>query len=232
MKKFTALISIALCLIIGGVYAAWVYPGSTVNPATASFTPSLTIADNSGAPGTITATSTLAISIDNKGEYKALPAYSGSVAITYTPKPGASAEYAQGIPMQITLDVMKAPANFASAKGAAANQVANVFETVKDEHPNASTGTTTATQIVIYSPAIGEASAVDTFDLSTKTLGTYVYDSASNSYTWTITADQFKQLIKFCGGAENVYLNDRATAEAFSTQTGKSLVDLTIAKKA
>lgn len=230
MKKFTALISIALCLIIGGVYAAWVYPGNTVNPTTAAFTPSLTIADNSGAPGTIKATSTLAISIDNAGEYKAAPAFTGNIAITYTPNPGASAEYAQGIPMQITLDVMKASANFASAKGAAANQAANVFETVKDEHPNAQSGAT-ATQIVIYSPAVGDA-AVETFDLSTKKLGSYVYNSESNSYTWTITANQFKQLIKFCGGAENVYLNDRAAAEAFSTQTGKSLMDLTIAKKA
>ena len=229
MKKFTALISIALCLIIGGVYAAWTYPGNTINTATAAFTPSLTIENNSGVPGIIEASSTLAISIENADDYKAVPAYEGNVSITYTPKLGASAEFAQGIPMQITIDIIKVPANFASAKGGAANQTANVFATIIDEH--ADPANATATQLTIYSPEV-DAPTVDTFDDNTKTLGTYVYNSSTNSYTWTITKEQFKQLVKFCNGAENVYLNDRATAEAFAIQTGKSLFDLTIAKKA
>ena len=229
MKKFTALISLALCLIIGGVYAAWVYPGNTVNQATAQFTPSLTVENNSGAPGTITAVSDLAISIENAGEYKANPVYTGNIAITYAPNLGASAEYAQGIPMQIVIDISKVPGSYSSTKGGTTDQTATIFSTVVDEH--ATPTTATITQLTIYSPEV-DAGAVDTFDASVKTLGTYVYNSQNNTYTWTITAAQFKQLVVFCGGASDVYLNNRAIADDFSTRAGRSLIDLTINKKA
>ena len=229
MKKFTALISLALCLIIGGVYAAWVYPGNSINHATAQFTPSLTIEDNSGAPGTITAVSDLAISIENAGEYKANPVYTGNIAITYTPKLGASAEYAQGIPMQIVIEISKVPGSYSNTKGGTADQTATIFSTVVDEHETPATAT--ITQLTIYSPEVGEGT-VDTFDTSEKTLGTYVYNSQNNTYTWTITSAQFEQLVVFCGGASDVYLNNRAIADDFSTRADRSLIDLTINKKA
>lgn len=224
MKKFSALIAIVLCLIIGGVYATWTYPGTTINNATSQFTPTLTIEQNSGAPGVITAQSTLAVDIKNLGSYQAGPEFTGGITITYTPNPGASADLATGIPMKIVIDVVKVPGTFANASNTAADQTETIFATVEDEH--ATPATATITQLTIYSPNLTET--VDTFvPDGAKTLGTYVQEG--NSYKWTITNTQFEQLITFCNG-KTVFLNTRAIAEDFATRAGRSLIDLTISK--
>lgn len=226
MKKFSVIITLALCLIIGGVYAAgeWIYPGVTVNQTTAQFTPSLTIEANQGVPGTITASSTLGVNIINEGSYKAGLDYSGSVVITYKPNLGASAEFDCGIPMQIVMDIAIVPGSFSATAGGEADQSATIFAAT----PNENTPSATVTTVTIKTPEV-DSGTVDTFTDSK--LGTYAYDSVNDRYEWTITADQLSQLIQFCGGAANVYLNDRATAEDFATRAGRSLIDLSISKQ-
>ena len=209
MKKLTALISLALCLVIGGVYASWAYTGTQVNTAHSAYTITIdeAIQDNAFA-GTIAATSTLDFKAINAGGddsahedyYKVQLSYSDSAAVSFkfTPNQGAPAWYANGVPMKITLTI--GYATYSNDTTDTSDDI--VVLQVKDEFKDAS-ATTGQSKVIINSPAVG-AETVDTFNTTDKQLGTYVKvtDGDNFYYVWTITADQILSLVDFCEGQE------------------------------
>lgn len=67
MKKFTTLICLMLCVIVGAVYANWVYASEAVEDATSAVTVSVATKNND-VSGTITASGSPAFAIDQATE--------------------------------------------------------------------------------------------------------------------------------------------------------------------
>jgi len=111
MKKMSLIISLALIVTIGGVYAAWVYPGTDASVATAdkTLTGNMTTvewADSKGAIHVDSAKDTLAFHIDDAGAYVPEVETSGNLEFYFDPADGVSADIADnGIDMIIKVTV-------------------------------------------------------------------------------------------------------------------------------
>ncbi|MBQ3493104.1 MAG: hypothetical protein IJA88_03260 [Clostridia bacterium] len=111
MKKMSLIISLALIVTIGGVYAAWVYPGTDASVATAdkTLTGNMTTvewADSKGAIHVDSAKDTLAFHIDDAGAYVPEVETSGNLEFYFDPADGVSADIADnGIDMIIEVTV-------------------------------------------------------------------------------------------------------------------------------
>lgn len=102
MKKFSALVALALCVIIGGVYATWTYAGTELDPTHMELSHSLEGAVQEGSIGTyVIDTNSVMIKIDQtaSNDYTAVLKVSGEMTIRFTPAAGASQEVlANGVP--------------------------------------------------------------------------------------------------------------------------------------
>lgn len=111
MKKLSVLIALALCLTIGGVYAAWNYSQGNVQTAFGNIAVgqnhqiSITEAITDNSKGTISVDATnLKFVIDDTGSHVAGLTITGSVKVSFTPNAGADEEVAtNGIPLKFTL---------------------------------------------------------------------------------------------------------------------------------
>lgn len=110
MKKLSALIALFLCVTIGGVYATWTYAGTTdITDGFAEAKVTITDAVSSGANGTYTVTSNLALSIDDKeGDHKAKLVFSGNdgqdpfIKVVFTPADHATKQIKENaVPTEI-----------------------------------------------------------------------------------------------------------------------------------
>ena len=92
MKKFSILVALILCVTISGVYAAWIYTGTTVNNVDRTLSHGMTVATSEGYAGILSIThNDVDVVIDQTapGDYTALLKISGSVTVTFTPNLGA-----------------------------------------------------------------------------------------------------------------------------------------------
>ena len=95
MKKLSLIVALAVILTIGGVFAAWSYPGGSVaNEATTSVTIAVADGGQAGAKGDITVSSnTMNITIDQGTGYAATLVKTGKATVLYTKKTDAGAEH-------------------------------------------------------------------------------------------------------------------------------------------
>ncbi|MBP3478127.1 MAG: hypothetical protein J6K03_01425 [Oscillospiraceae bacterium] len=87
MKKLSILVALILCVTIGGVYATWTYPGTSVAEYKIPLTHQMAGVDFSGSAGVYEVTSnTLSYTIDQKdtGDYTPVMRLTGSVSFTFT----------------------------------------------------------------------------------------------------------------------------------------------------
>ncbi len=92
MKRLSILVALILCVTIGGVYAAWLYTGSTVSSVDRTISHGLTTATTDGDVGIFRVKSnTVDIAIDQTAEdnYLAKLVITGQVVVSFTPNPGA-----------------------------------------------------------------------------------------------------------------------------------------------
>ena len=109
MKKFTTLICLMLCVIVGAVYANWVYASEAVTDATSAVTVSVETKEND-ASGTITATGAPAFAIDQATEsYTAkLNWASTDLTISFAAASAAPANVKDGVTLSVTFAVSTA----------------------------------------------------------------------------------------------------------------------------
>lgn len=89
IKRLSLIITLALCLTVGGVYATWTYAEGQIqsNSGTASLT--IEAAANEGEAGTINVdTNSLSITVENGGSYKTVLSVTGDITVTLTPTAG------------------------------------------------------------------------------------------------------------------------------------------------
>ena len=92
MKKISVLITLILCVTIGGVYAAWAYTGSTVSSVDRTVSHGLTTATTDGDVGIFEVIhNDVDVAIDQTaaGNYLAKLVITGSIAVKFTPNAGA-----------------------------------------------------------------------------------------------------------------------------------------------
>lgn len=109
MKKFTTLICLMLCVIVGAVYANWVYASEAVNNATSAVTVSVTAKEND-VSGTITATGTPEFDIDQATEsYTAKLNWSSkNLTISFAAASAAPANVKDGVTLSVKFTVSSA----------------------------------------------------------------------------------------------------------------------------
>ncbi|MBR2974768.1 MAG: hypothetical protein IKC47_03390 [Clostridia bacterium] len=225
MKKFTALMLVAVCLIVGGVYATWSYATGNINTYLTEWVhPSLV--DVSGTPslkGNIKVVSnTLAISVDDllDGEGNAVPAgtqgdyvaevyYTGELQVSFTPNLGADETVIEnGIAMEMIVVLTKG--NYAGTE---------IFSVASDP---------AAAQVTLYSPVlttgVSNAAATEANQIGTVT------KNADGSFTWTVTGEQFGAFFAFYGGAQ-LKLDTFSKHTAFDTALSASSFKLNIGEK-
>ena len=111
MKKMSLIISLALIVTIGGVYAAWVYPGTDASVATADKTltgnmATVEWADSKGAIHVDSAKDTLSFHIDDAGAYVPKVETFGNLEFYFDPADGVSTDIVDnGIDMIIEVTV-------------------------------------------------------------------------------------------------------------------------------
>ena len=109
MKKFSALLCIALFITFGGVYAAWTYSTATATPAEKTFTTNMTVSESGSPYGTLSVELVgVNISIDDKNSdhivHKSDLDVAGTIKITFTPAANADADIiASGIDIKWSL---------------------------------------------------------------------------------------------------------------------------------
>ena len=109
MKKFSALLCIALFITFGGVYAAWTYSTATATPVDETFTTNMTVTESGSPYGTLSVELVgVNISIDDKSSdhivHKSDLDVAGTIKITFTPAANADADIkAQGIDIKWSL---------------------------------------------------------------------------------------------------------------------------------
>jgi hypothetical protein len=174
MKKFTALMLVAICLIVGGVYASWSYAtGNITTYFTETVDPTIDAVTEATPIGEIEVVSnTLAIAVGDRydgttyvgdtankpGDYIAEVYYTGSLVVTFTPGAGADTQILNnGLPMEMLIEVVEA----------------------------------TYGENVIFAAVSSVTSA----------FGTYTKND-DGSWTWTITGEQFGSKLTFNGGKD------------------------------
>ena len=223
MKKFTALMLVAICLIVGGVYATWSYAtGDITTYFTEWIHPNLV--DVAGTPslkGEIkVASNNLAVSVDDRfkgdqqvaegtaGDYIAEVYYTGSLVITFTPAVGSDTTIIDnGLPMEIVVVIV--PGTY-------------------DGHDIFGIKNKAEAKTVLYSPVLtgGATSATAT---AAGEIGTYE-KLADGSFKWTITGEEFANFFTFYGGNE-LKLDTFAKHGAFDVELAKSSFQINIGEK-
>ena len=107
MKKIGLLMSMASVLVVGGVYATWVYSQGTVDSVTADYTVAMTTSTNDGEKGSFNvASNSVTFEVGNKGEYHPELRSNGQVDVTFTPSLGASTDVINnGINIKASLSI-------------------------------------------------------------------------------------------------------------------------------
>ena len=108
MKKITALITMALCLVVVGVYATWNYAQGKIDPVPAYLDPTITNKVTTTDKGTMTVSQGITLSIDDTdNDHVAELIYGGSaLTVTFTPAAGADQDVIDnGIDLQLVLSV-------------------------------------------------------------------------------------------------------------------------------
>lgn len=108
MKKITALITMALCLVVVGVYATWNYAQGKIDPVPAYLDPTITNKVTTTDKGTLTVSQGITLSIDDaNNDHVAELVYGGSaLTVTFTPAKGADQDVIDnGIDLQLVLSV-------------------------------------------------------------------------------------------------------------------------------
>jgi hypothetical protein len=203
MKKFTALMLVAICLVVGGVYASWTYAtgnmadtvAKTVNPtidAVTGNTPvgKLTVVDQGEDELEINITDDYdgATKVDEgkPGDYVAEVNYTGALVVKFEASENASAEiYANGLKLKVTVTV-----NAITYDGKA------IF-------------------------------AAKDLELTTENYGEYT--GSNGTFTWTIDAEDLKAALTFNGGVE-LKLATLAEYNAFADELEKVQITLTVAQ--
>jgi len=89
MKKLSLIVAMVLVATIGGVYATWQYATGSVASTDVALKPTIVHKSEASEKGTISATSTLALELDNVGEYKVgytpVEGIDGHIIVTFTP---------------------------------------------------------------------------------------------------------------------------------------------------
>ena len=86
IKRLSLIITLALCITVGSVYASWTYAEEQVASADDSISLGIDAAANSGAAGLIAVdASGLTIDIVDGGSYNTKLEVKGSVSVTFTP---------------------------------------------------------------------------------------------------------------------------------------------------
>ena len=111
MKKLSVIIALAVCLTIGGVYAAWSYSQGTTTAVEITREINMAQVNTDSNKGSISVTPhDVAFLVDDGGSYHTVLTGTGYFDITFTPAPqGADAEtVANGIKMIATVTVKSA----------------------------------------------------------------------------------------------------------------------------
>ena len=115
MKKISVLITLILCVTIGGVYAAWAYTGTNVSAVDQTVSHGMTTATTESDVGVLEVVSNnVAVSIDQTavGNYHAKLVITGSITVKFTPNLGAPTDVVNNaISAKATLYTKNAAAN-------------------------------------------------------------------------------------------------------------------------
>ena len=89
IKRLSLIITLALCLTVGGVYATWTYAEGQIQPSSGTASLTIEAAANEGEAGTINVdTGSLSITVENGGSYKTVLSVVNDVTVTLTPTEG------------------------------------------------------------------------------------------------------------------------------------------------
>lgn len=106
MKKLGAIITIALALTIGGVYAAFSYAQGDVAAVGMQVGHTIETIETDTSKGTIAISSNFAIQVVNGGNYTTTMESTGSTTVTFTPATGADADVRDnGIKLLLTIEI-------------------------------------------------------------------------------------------------------------------------------
>ena len=197
MKKLTAIIAAAVCLIIGGVYATWTYSTGNVATTHVEVKPTITDKAEPTAAGTITIDSTLSIVIDDKmngevagNDWIAEVYYSGAMVITFAPKANSSSDIlTNGIDMEMHLFTTTAKYN--------SKEIFHPNDNVNGNDITVTTLTSgRGSYSAIYAPEVGQTVA----ELNAEHQIGKVEKLSNGNFVWTITATQLSTLIEFNAG--------------------------------
>ena len=106
MKKLSALIALALCLTIGGAYAAWSFVSGEIQDANTASQITMTETTNAGAVGEYEVVNNLVFEVDSDGSLNTTLIGSGTLDITFKPAASAPDTYKNNAtPTDITFTV-------------------------------------------------------------------------------------------------------------------------------
>lgn len=188
MKKFSALLCIALFITFGGVYAAWTYSTATATPGSATnFEMNMEVIEDSQTPyGSLSVEHDASITIDDaNGTTKHATdagdlAVDGTFTITFTPADLASSEIkASGIDLVCTLTSTAkygtTPANIFTISNNGVKQISKASATKNDD------GTFTYTVDLI-----DFGISLNSFSLTTPTEARAFATALNNAFTFSV----------------------------------------------
>ncbi len=186
MKKFSALLCIALFITFGGVYAAWTYSTGHASADPESFGVGMTINTDSSVYGDLTVTHNASISIDDKNSNHVTDDaldITGTFTIKFTPNAGAIGEIQQnGISLSCTLTLADtAKYTDDSSEATAIFNIANPTKTFAAGSVNKVDGSFT------YTVNLSEFGiTLNEYDLPTPTAATTFQSKLANCFTFTV----------------------------------------------
>ena len=104
MKKYGLLLTLILCVVVGGVYATWTYAQETTVPEVANVNVELAKSVSNNPKGTLQiGKNTLKIVVDDAGGYNAGVTVEGELKFTFIAATGADTATASGIALKYAL---------------------------------------------------------------------------------------------------------------------------------
>ena len=199
MKKLTSLMAIALCLIIGGVYATWSYAQGSVSANFEVTAEMGNVSSEVKSKGSLEMPVTYVKVEDDNNDHVAELVFSNDLVITFIPANGADQSVVDyGIKMQVNLATQIVDSGVTEWKY---NGI-DVFTIEKS---------------TLVSPQLTESDIEG--GILTKTavegeVGSVTKDSVTGKFTWTITKAELNQAILLYGGNE-LKLDTRAEYDDF-----------------
>ena len=187
MKKFSALLCIALFITFGGVYAAWTYSTGNVAADPQSFGVGMVIDPQTSAYGDLVVTHNASIGIDDTNSNHVTDdalAISGAFTIKFTPNAGAIGEIQQnGISLSCTLTLADAAKYTDDTSAATAIfNIANPTKTFAAGSVSKVDGSFTYTvNLADFGITLNE------YDLPTPTAATTFQSKLANCFTFSVT---------------------------------------------